>query len=141
MVAPARLAALDAGVERLAGQLVRLGTPPGEVAATAEQLGREAAELIPLLDRASWDEAQARRLLLAVARDEGGLEAADYPSAQQAALAVQTLVSQLQAAEPRRLRTGLAAAAEDLAAELQSSYDFDAGRFAERLARLGRQLQ
>ena len=140
-VAPERQAALDAAVERLAGQLSRLDTPPAEVAATAEQLSREAAELIPRLDRASWDGVQARRLLLAVARDEDGLEVADYLSAQQAALAVQTLVSQLVAGEPRRLRSGLAGAAEGLAAELQNSYAFDAGRFAERLGQLGSQLQ
>ncbi len=140
-VAPERQAALDAAVERLAGQLSRLDTPTAEVAATAEQLSREAAELIPRLDRAIWDGAQARRLLLAVARDEDGLEVADYLSAQQAALAVQTLVSQLVAGEPRRLRSGLAGAAEGLAAELQNSYAFDAGRFAERLGQLGSQLQ
>ncbi len=66
---------------------------------------------------------------------------ADYSSAQQAALAVQTLVSQLQAGDPRRLHAGLAGAAEGLAAELQSTYDFNAARFADRLAQLGRQLQ
>jgi len=140
-VAPDRQAALDAGVEALAGQLARFGTPPAEVAAAAEQLSREAAELIPRLDRASWNEAQARRLLLAVAVDEGGLEVADYGSAQQAALAVQTLVSQLLAGEPGRLRGGLAGAAEALAAELQNPYAFAPGRFADRLAQLARQLQ
>jgi hypothetical protein len=96
---------------------------------------------MPRLDRVAWDEAQARRLLLAIAQDEGGLAVADYPSAQQAALAVQTLVSQLLAGNPRRLRSGLAAAAEGLAAELQNPYDYDATRFADRLAQLGRQLQ
>jgi hypothetical protein len=139
-VAPERQAALDAGVEQLAAELARLGAPPAEVAGVAERLSRETAELVPRLDRASWDGAQLRRLLLAVARDEGGFETADYASAQQAALAVQTLVSQLLAGEPRRLRSGLAAAAEGLAAELQNPYGFDSGRFAERLGQLARQL-
>jgi Cytochrome c554 and c-prime len=139
-LAPERRAAWDAGVEKLSGQLERLGTPPLEVAATAERLSRETAELIPELDRARWDDAQARRLLLAVATDEGGLETADYASAQQAALAVQTLVSQLLASDPRRLRSGLAGAAEGLAAELQNPYAFDSARFAARLAQLARQL-
>jgi hypothetical protein len=141
VVAPERQAALDAAVARLAAQMGRFDTPRAEVAASAEELSRQAADLVPRLDRVRWDDAQARRLLLAIARDEGGLETADYASAQQAALAVQTLVSQLHAGEPRRLHAGLAAAAEGLAAELQSSYDFNAGRFADRLAQLGRELQ
>ena len=140
-VAPERQAALDSGVEQLSAVLSRLGTPPAEVAAAAERLARETADLAPRLDRQRWDDALARRLLLAVAQDEGGLETADYASAQQAALAVQTLVSQLLASDPRRVRSGLAGAAEGLAAELQNPYAFDSGRFAERLAQLGRQLR
>jgi hypothetical protein len=141
VAAPERQAALDEGVERLGAQLGRLGTPPAEVAAAAERLGRETAELIPRLDRLTWDEAQVRRLLLAVAEDRGGYETADYASAQQAALAVQTLVSQLLAGRRGRVHTGLAGAAESLAAELQNPYAYDSGRFAERLAQLSRQLQ
>jgi len=140
-VAPERQAALEEGIERLTGQLTRLGTPPAEVAAAAERLGRETSELIPRLDRLSWDDALVRRLLLAVAADQGGLETADYASAQQAALAVQTLVSQLLASNSRRVHSGLAGASESLATELQSPYAFDPGRFAERLAELSRQLQ
>src|SRR6202043_1910905 len=67
VAAPERQAALDEGLERLADQLGRLGTPRAEVAAAAERLSRETAELIPRLDRLTWDEAQVRRLLLAVA--------------------------------------------------------------------------
>ena len=141
VAAPERQAALDEGLERLADQLGRLGTPPAEVAAAAERLSRETAELIPRLDRLTWDEAQVRRLLLAVAEDRGGYETADYASAQQAALAVQTLVSQLLAGRRGRVHTGLAGVAESLAAELQNPYAFDPGRFAERLAQLSRQLQ
>ena len=141
VAAPERQAALDEGLERLADQLGRLGTPPAEVAAAAERLSRETAELIPRLDRLTWDEAQVRRLLLAVAEDRGGYETADYASAQQAALAVQTLVSQLLAGRRGRVHTGLAGVAESLAAELQNPYAYDPGRFAERLAQLGRQLR
>ncbi|HEV3077390.1 MAG TPA: multiheme c-type cytochrome [Thermoanaerobaculia bacterium] len=141
VAAPERQAALDEGVERLAAQLGRLGTPPAEVAAAAERLGHETAELIPRLDRLTWDEALVRRLLLAVAEDRGGYETADYASAQQAALAVQTLVSQLLAGRRGRVHTGLAGVAESLAAELQNPYAYDPGRFAERLAELGRQLR
>ena len=141
VAAPERQAALDEGLERLADQLGRLGTPPAEVAAAAERLSRETAELIPRLDRLTWDEALVRRLLLAVAEDRGGYETADYASAQQAALAVQTLVSQLLAGRRGRVHTGLAGVAESLAAELQNPYAYDPGRFAERLAQLSRQLQ
>lgn len=141
VAAPERLAALDEGVERLAAQLGRLGTPPAEVAAAAERLGHDTAELIPRLDRLTWDDALVRRLLLAVAEDRGGYETADYASAQQAALAAQTLVSQLLAGRRGRVHTGLAGVAESLAAELQNPYAFDPGRFAERLAQLSRQLQ
>jgi Cytochrome c554 and c-prime len=139
--APERQAALDEGVEQLAAQLGRLGTPPAEVAVAAERLSRETAELIPRLDRLTWNDALVRRLLLAVAEDRGGYETADYASAQQAALAVQTLVSQLLAGRRGRVHTGLAGVSESLAAELQNPYAFEAGRFAERLAQLSRQLR
>jgi hypothetical protein len=139
--APERQAALDEGFERLAAQLGTLGTPPAEVAAAAERLSRETAELIPRLDRLTWDDALVRRLLHAVAEDRGGYETADYAAAQQAALAVQTLVSQLLAGRRGRVHTGLAGVAESLAAELQNPYAFDPGRFAERLAQLSRQLR
>lgn len=138
--APERRAALDASVDRLAVQLARFDTPTAEVAATADQLAGEAADLASRLDRMRWDDAVARRLLAAVARDDEGLELTDYASAQQAALAVQTLASQLLAGDPHRLRSGLAAAVEGLAAELQNPYDWNPGRFADRLAQLSRQL-
>lgn len=141
VAAPERQAALEEGIEQLSAQLGRLGAPPAEVAAAAERLSRETAELIPRLDRLRWDDAVVRQLLLAVAEDRDGLEIADYASAQQAALAVQTLISQLLASDRRRVHSGLAGVAEGLAAELQNPYAFDAGRFAERLAQVGRQLQ
>ncbi|HVT19421.1 MAG TPA: multiheme c-type cytochrome [Thermoanaerobaculia bacterium] len=140
-VTPDRRASLEAAVERLAGQLAHLGAPPAEVAATAERASAEVAALIPRLDRAGWDDAQARRLLLAVADDEGGLETADYQSAKQAAEAVQTLVSHLLASDGRRIRSGLAGSPESLAAALQDPYAFDPARFAARLAQLGREVR
>ncbi|HVT56833.1 MAG TPA: multiheme c-type cytochrome [Thermoanaerobaculia bacterium] len=140
-MAPERRHEIDAGIEELARQLARLATPAVEVAATAERLGRLLDPLIPAFTTARWDDGRTGRLLLAVAENDDALETADYQSAKQAALAVQTLVSQLAASDRRVLRAGLGAAAESLAAALQDPYSFDPGRFAAELAALRRRLQ
>jgi hypothetical protein len=141
VVAPEQLPALDPEVERLARLLGRFDTPPAEVAAAAERLSRAAADLAPRLAHAAWSDARARRLLLVLTDEHGAQEGADYQTARQLVLAVQTLVSQLVAADRRWLAAGLAASAENLSATVQGPYDFDRARLAAQLAQLRRQLQ
>jgi hypothetical protein len=140
-VTPERAAALDPEVEGLARLLARFDTPPAEVAASAERLSRAVGELVPKLAQARWDEAQARRLLIALSDEHGAQEGADYQSARQIVLAVQTLASQLVASDRRWLPAGLAASAESLSAIVQQPYDFDRAQLAAQLAGLRRQLQ
>jgi hypothetical protein len=141
VVAPEQLSVLDPEVERLARLLGRFDTPPAEVAAAAERLSRAAADLAPRLAHAAWDDARARRLLLVLSDEHGVQEGADHQTARQLVLAVQTLASQLLAADRRWLAAGLAVSAENLSATVQGPYEFDRARLAAQLAQLRRQLQ
>ncbi|HEY8020416.1 MAG TPA: multiheme c-type cytochrome [Thermoanaerobaculia bacterium] len=155
-VAPEARAGLQADVDVLAGQLARFGTPPAEVAETAERAARRAEPLVAAVARVRWDGAQVRRVLFAIAGDRDFLSGADLPTAEQAYLAVHTLAAELVAgrsipapaavsatsvpAAPGTL-AGLAAADEALNRELAIPETFSAARFVERLAELERQVR
>jgi hypothetical protein len=139
-VSPDALPSLDADVALLAQQLARLGTPRSEVAETAERLSGSLGGVVSRLDAASWDAPQAKRLLLAIAEDEDSL-AADRSSAEQGYYALQSLVAQLQKADPRRVRAGLSGTLERMDKDFKDSYAWDPVHFREQLAEIKRQAQ
>lgn len=132
---------LDAGVDRLSRQVARMGTPPAEVAETAERMSRTLDGVIARLDQAAWDDAQVKRLLLAISGDGDYLAGADRDSAEQAFLALNSLVAQLHVRNPRRARAGLAGTLETLQDEFKNPYTWNASRFTSRLAQLRRQVE
>lgn len=138
-VAPDARTSLDADIDRLARQVARISTPPSEVAETAERLSRGLAGVAARLDQAPWDDAQVRRLLLAIAGD--GDLAADRATAEQAFLAAHSLVAALQARNSRRVRAGLSGTLDSLQKEFDDEYAWNAGRFASHLAQLRRQSE
>jgi hypothetical protein len=140
-VAPDSRAALDAGVATLAQQVARLGTPRGEVAETAERISGALAAVVSKLDQAAWDDAQVKRLLLAVSGDGDYLANADRASAEQAFLAANSLVAALQARDPRRAGAGFSGTLDGLQKELESPYTWNPGRFTNQLAQLRRQVE
>lgn len=140
-VAPDARDSLDADVERLARQVARFNTPPAEVAETAGRLSRKLAGVVPRLDRAPWDDAQVRRVLLAIAADGEALAATDRPAAEQAFLAASSLVAQLQTRNTRRARAGLANTLDAMEKEFAEPYAWNPGRFRSQLAQLRRQVE
>jgi hypothetical protein len=140
-VAPDARESLDAGVARLARQTARFGTPPAEVAETAEQISRALGDVVPRLDQAAWDDAEARRLLLAISEDADAFAVADPAAAEQAFLAFNSLVARLQAKNPRRVRAGLAGTLETMKRELDNPYTWSPARFKGQLAQLRKQAQ
>lgn len=140
-VAPDVRGSLDAEVASLAQQVARFGAPREQVAGTAERISGALAGVAARLDQAAWDDAQVKRLLLAVSGDGDYLAAADRATAEQAFLAANSLVAALQARNPRRAGAGLAGTLDGLQKELESPDDWNAGRFASRLAKLRRQVE
>ncbi|HEV8582414.1 MAG TPA: multiheme c-type cytochrome [Thermoanaerobaculia bacterium] len=138
-VAPDARASLDADVASLAQQVARLGTPRDEVAETAERISGALAGIIPRLDEAAWDDSQVQRLLLAISGDDE--LAADRATAMQGFLAANSLVAQLQARNPRRVRAGLAGTLDNLQKEFDNEYAWNPGRFTSQLAQLRRQVE
>jgi hypothetical protein len=163
--APEARAGLQADVDLLARQLARFGTPPAQVAETAERAARRAEPLAAALARLPWDGAQVRQVLLTVSGDRDALRGADLRTAEQAYLAVHTLAAELfagrslpapapvpatpaassasTASPPADLGglAGLAAADEAVNRELANPESFSAARFVERLAELERQVR
>ena len=139
-VAPDTRASLDADVDRLARQVARIGTPPAEVAETAERISGSLAGVALRLDQAAWDDAQLKRLLLAIAGDGDDL-AADRATAEQAFLGANSLVAALQARNPRRARAGLSGTLDSLQKEFEGDYTWNPGRFTSQLAQLRRQAE
>jgi hypothetical protein len=140
-VAPDARESLDAGVARLTRQTSRFSTPPAEVAETAERISRTLGSVVPRLDQAAWDDAEAKRLLLAISEDADAFAVADPAAAEQAFLAFNSLVVQLQAGNPRRVRAGLAGTLETMKRELDDPYTWNPSRFKSQLARLRKQAQ
>ncbi|HEX9942679.1 MAG TPA: multiheme c-type cytochrome [Thermoanaerobaculia bacterium] len=133
--------ALDSDVAQLARQVARIGTPPAEVAETAERMSRALGGAIPRLDRETWDDARLKRLLLAISGDADVL-AADRPAAEQAFLALHSLTAQLQARSPQRVRAGLANTLEAMQNDFEKTpYTWNPGRFTSQLAQFRRQAQ
>lgn len=143
-VAPEARPGLALDVERLARQVARISTPPAEVAQTAERMSRALDGIdgvIARLDRAPWDDAQVRRLLLAVADDSAFLAGADRQSAEQAYLALHSLTGRLLSRDPRLARSGLPATLEAMNREFDHPNDWKPDRFNGQLARFKRQVQ
>jgi hypothetical protein len=139
-VAPDARASLDADVDRLARQVARIGTPAAEVAGTAERISGTLTRVASRLDQAAWDDAQLKRLLLAIAGDGDDL-AADRATAEQAFLGANSLVAALQARNPRRARAGLSGTLDSLQKEFEGDYTWNPGRFTSQFAQLRRQAE
>lgn len=132
-VAPREREALDGEVERLAEQVSRLNTPASQLAETAQRIAAGLDRALPRLAAQDWSDATARTLLATIARDRASLEAVDRESAEQMALAVQSLAAHLAAREPRVARGPLPKLAKSLVASLNDPYRWDRERFGELL--------
>ena len=111
-VAPREREALDGDVEKLAEQVSRLNTPASQLAETVQRIAAGLDRALPRLAAQEWSDATARALLATIARDRASLEAVDRESAEQMALAVQSLAAHLAAREPRVARGPLAQTGE-----------------------------
>ncbi len=138
--APTRLPELAAGVDRLAVVVGDVRASPAAVAAAADALARQLDSVLPAL-RGGWSASALRSLMRSIAADRGYLETADRESAEQAALAIQSLYSSLVAVAPSQARGPVSVTIDELFDALQDRYAYRPERFVEILARLEDQLR
>ncbi|HVS33754.1 MAG TPA: multiheme c-type cytochrome [Thermoanaerobaculia bacterium] len=101
---------------------------------TSAQRARRLVE--PLVARAeaiSWNDADVRTMMRAIADDREFILASDVHAAEQAALSLQSLSTTLTRRDRRLLRSTMTRAIDALFEELESRDDYDPARFAQKL--------
>jgi hypothetical protein len=132
-VSPSSRPALDDAIATVAARVSRMNDPAG-VAAAAEEARRLIEAAMPRIDAAAWSDSEIRAMIAAIADDRDVLARADVQSAEQTALALQSLASALTRRTPSMARGPLMKSIDALFEELKAREDYDPGRFAEKLA-------
>lgn len=128
---------LDPVVAQLARGVARMNDA-NAIATNADRAKRIVTPLIARVDAAQWNESDVRALMNAVIDDS--LVTSDVHSAEQAALALQSLASVLTRRNPKLLRGAMIQSIDALFEELKVRDDYDPARFAGKLASVKRTL-
>lgn len=126
---------LDDLVQQIASGVARMNDPAG-IARAADEARTVANRVIPAIDATRWSDAQVRSLISAIADDRDFVMRSDVHSAEQIALALQSLAASLTRRDSRLLRSGMLKAIDGLFAELKDRDDYDPSRFVEKLQAL-----
>ena len=126
---------LDDLVQQIASGVSRMNDPAG-IARAADDARSVANGVIPAIDATRWSDAQVRSLISAIADDRDFVMRSDVHSAEQIALALQSLAASLTRRDSRLLRGGMLKAIDGLFAELKDRDDYDPSRFVEKLQAL-----
>ncbi|HEX8170519.1 MAG TPA: multiheme c-type cytochrome [Thermoanaerobaculia bacterium] len=129
-VSPSVRDQLDPLVADVARNVARMNNPSA-VAAAATRARDLAAPLVAQVDGARWSDADVRALMTTIANDPQVTY--DVHSAEQAALALQSLASIRTRRDPALLRSGLTKSIDALFDELKSRDDYEPSRFAAKL--------
>jgi hypothetical protein len=133
--APTVRTQLDDTVQQLAARVSRMNDPKG-VATSADEARRLIDGAVPNLDALPWRDNDVRTLMRQLTSDDDSNLRADVYTAEQTALALQSLASALTRSNPRLLKSPMNAAIDALFAELQNRDNYDPARFAQKLAAL-----
>lgn len=129
-VSPGARNELDPLVAQLSLGVARMNNPAG-VANAADRARAIVAPLVARVEAAKWSDADVRALMSAITNDEAIL--ADVHSAEQAALALQSLASVRTRRDARLLRGPLTRSIDALFEELKDRDEYEPSRFATRL--------
>ena len=105
----------------------------------AKELSSRIQSLVPALQRATYDAAAQRRILIALIDEAGTSSFSDYAAAEQACMAITNLVNDLIHTGVLRLTTGLKARIEGLLDALQDDERYNPEFFRSQLAALKRE--
>ena len=136
-VAPQTRKQIDAQLEKLGATAARMNDSKN-VADGAEAVRSAVLSTLPALRQTRWSAADIRAMMKLVAASGGAGAHADLQSAEQIALALQTLAVALSNEEKGAV--AMMPAIDGLFAELDKKYDYDAGRFDAKLAEVRKRL-
>jgi hypothetical protein len=129
---PSVRAQLDDVVSDLATRVSRMNDRDGVVRSAAQ--GQKLIEAaLPQITALTWRDDDVRTVMRTLAGDEEFLLHADVQSAEQTALALQSLGAALTRANPRLLRSPMTQAIDALFAEVQNRNTYDPNRFVVKL--------
>ncbi|HEY6136145.1 MAG TPA: multiheme c-type cytochrome [Thermoanaerobaculia bacterium] len=126
-------AALDNAIATVAARVARMNDPAG-VAAAADEARKLVEAELPRIDAERWSEREVRAMIRAVAGERDFVLRSDVNSAEQIALALQSLAAALTRRRPSLAKGPLMKSIDALFDELKVRDDYDAARFAEKLA-------
>ena len=129
--APSSRAQLDDAVRTLAARVARMNDPSG-VAAIADEARHAMETALPKVAALSWREEDVRSMMRTIAADD--TVTYDVQTAEQAALALQSLAAALTRAHPALLKSPMTDALDALFAEVQNRDRYEPARFAQKLA-------
>ena len=132
-ISPAARDQLDPIVAQIGRSVARMNET-SSVATNAERAKKIADTLVPKADAMRWSDADVRALMSTIAGDRAFLERSDVHSAEQAALALQSLASTLTRRNPRLLRSAMTKSIDALFNDLQDRENYEPSRFAQKLA-------
>ena len=130
-VSPGARNELDPLVSQLSVGVARMNNPSG-VAAAADRARAIVTPLVARVEAASWSDSDVRTLMTNITNDRDVLY--DVHTAEQAALALQSLASIRTRRDPKLLRGSMTKAIDALFDELKSRDDYEPSRFADRLS-------
>ena len=131
--APSVRAQLDDAVKTIAARVSRMNDANGVVAA-ADEAKRVMDSALPRITALPWRDDDVRAMMRTIAADDAVTY--DVQSAQQAALALQSLAAALTRNHPSLLKSPMTEALDAVFAEVQNKDRYDPARFAQKLAAL-----
>jgi len=130
---PSARTQLDESVRTVAARVARMNDAAG-TAAAAEEAKRTIESALPRLMSLAWRESDVRTMMRTITADPGVTY--DVQTAQQAALALQSLAAALTRGNPSLLKSPMTAALDAVFAEVQNKDRYEPSRFAQKLAAL-----
>ena len=132
---PSARAQLDSDVQSIAARVARMNDTNG-VAQAATDAKRIIDGVTPQIAALSWRDDDVRSLMRTIAGDTDFLLTSDVHSAEQTALALQSLASALTRSNPRLLKSPMTEAIDALFEEIKNRERYEPSRFVQKLTAL-----
>lgn len=130
---PSARETLDGSVKNVAARVARMNDAAG-VAAAADEARRAIESALPRITALPWRDSDVRAIMRAITADSA--VTTDVQTAQQTALALQSLAAALTRGNPALLKSPMTEALDAVFAEVQNRDRYDPARFAQKLAAL-----
>jgi hypothetical protein len=132
---PSARAQLDSDVQLIASRVARMNDTNGVVQAAGDAK-RIIDGVTPQIAALSWRDDDVRALMRTIAGDTDFLLTSDVHSAEQTALALQSLASALTRSNPRLLKSPMTESIDALFEEIKNRERYEPSRFVQKLAAL-----